>query len=123
MNKLGVRIKYLRQRENIQQKEFAKKIGVSNVVLSRYETGERKPDYETLEKIADYFNVSTDYLLGRTDNEDGELPVDEMTDEEVNEEIKKITKELNVWYKENPKDKREELETIRDIIKLYTSKK
>ena len=36
--------------------------------ISRYETGEREADYETLIAIADYFNVSIDYLLGRTDN-------------------------------------------------------
>lgn len=36
--------------------------------ISRYETGERQADYETLIKFADYFNVSIDYLLERTDN-------------------------------------------------------
>jgi transcriptional regulator with XRE-family HTH domain len=36
--------------------------------ISRYETGEREADYATLIKIADYFNVSIDYLLERTDN-------------------------------------------------------
>lgn len=36
--------------------------------ISRYETGEREADYATLIRFADYFNVSIDYLLGRTDN-------------------------------------------------------
>ena len=36
--------------------------------ISRYETGERETDYKTLIALADYFNVSIDYLLGRTDN-------------------------------------------------------
>ena len=36
--------------------------------ISRYENGEREADYSTLIAIADYFNVSVDYLLGRTDN-------------------------------------------------------
>lgn len=67
MNVLGKNIKQLRDRADIQQNEFAKKIGVSNVVLSRYESGERKPDYDTLQKIADFFDVSIDYLLGRSD--------------------------------------------------------
>lgn len=62
---LGSKIKQLRERNGIQQKDFAKKIGVSNVVLSRYESGERKPDYDTLIKIADFFEVTTDFLLGR----------------------------------------------------------
>lgn len=67
MNKLGGRIKSLRESNNIQQKVLAKAIGISNVVLSRYETRERRPDYDTLKLIANYFNVTTDYLLGRTD--------------------------------------------------------
>lgn len=38
--------------------------------ISRYETGEREADYATLIALADYFHVSLDYLLGRTDNPD-----------------------------------------------------
>lgn len=67
MSKLGDRIRNLRDSEDIQQVDFAKKIGVSNVVLSRYESGERRPDYDTLLRIADFFDVTTDYLLGKTD--------------------------------------------------------
>lgn len=67
MATLGSRIKNLREKHDIKQVDFAKKIGVSNVVLSRYESDERKPDYEILQTIADFFEVSTDYLLGRTE--------------------------------------------------------
>ena len=64
MATLGSRIKTLREKHGIKQIDFAKKyLGVSNVVLSRYESDERKPDYDTLQIIADFFNVSTDYLL------------------------------------------------------------
>ncbi|WP_254434135.1 helix-turn-helix domain-containing protein [Halobacillus sp. Marseille-Q1614] len=65
MNIIGKRIKHLRDRNNLSQKRVSESIGVSNVQLSRYESGSRQPDYETLQKIADYFDVSTDYLLGR----------------------------------------------------------
>lgn len=65
MASLGSRIKALREKSNINQKDFAKKIGVSNVVLSRYESDERRPDYDTLQLIADFFGVSLDYMLGR----------------------------------------------------------
>lgn len=65
MNILGKRIKYLREKKNLSQKEVAKAIGITNVQLSRYESGDRKPDPETIALIADYFDVSTDYLLGR----------------------------------------------------------
>lgn len=48
---------------------MANKIGVTRSALSQYELGLRQPDYDIVKKMADYFNVSTDYLLGRETNE------------------------------------------------------
>ncbi|PKE22735.1 transcriptional regulator [Macrococcoides caseolyticum] len=62
---LGKRIKTNRLKKGYSQKEFADIIGVSNVVLSRYESDVRTPDFEKLKQIADILEVSTDYLLGR----------------------------------------------------------
>jgi len=45
-----------------------KKLGISRAALSHYETDRRQPDYDTLRDIANYFNVSLDYLLGRTND-------------------------------------------------------
>ena len=45
---------------------MAEKLGISRSTIGMYETGAREPDFETLEAIADFFNVDTDYLLGRT---------------------------------------------------------
>ncbi len=59
--------KQLRIASGLTQVEFAKKIGISRSTIGMYETGAREPDFETLEKIADFFNVDIDYLLGRTD--------------------------------------------------------
>ena len=47
---------------------LAMALNMSQNSISRYETGEREADYKTLIAFADYFNVSLDYLLGRTDN-------------------------------------------------------
>lgn len=47
---------------------LAMALNMSQNSISRYETGEREADYETLIAFADYFGVSVDYLLGRTDN-------------------------------------------------------
>jgi len=49
------------------QKDIANTIGISLRAYQYYERGERTPDIEILEKLADYFQVSTDYLLGRTE--------------------------------------------------------
>lgn len=62
---IGKSIKELRSKRNITQEELAKVIGVTTSMVGMYETGARKPSFEVLNKIADYFNVSTDYLLGR----------------------------------------------------------
>ncbi len=58
--------KRLRSSSGLTQVEIAEKLGISRSTIGMYETGAREPDFETLEKIADFFNVDTDYLLGRT---------------------------------------------------------
>ena len=61
------RLKELRKKRNISQVKLAIDLNMNQNSISRYETGEREADYETLIALADYFNVSIDYLLGRTD--------------------------------------------------------
>lgn len=60
---IGERIKELRKEMKITQEELSKNIGVSTSMVGMYETNARKPSYEVLIKIAEYFGVSTDYLL------------------------------------------------------------
>ena len=64
---LVLMIKLLREERGIMQKKMAQDLGIGLSTLSQYETGKREPDISTIIKIADYFNVSTDYLLGKTD--------------------------------------------------------
>ncbi len=61
------RIKKLRKENDLSQRALAKKLNLSPSTIAMYETGDRKPDSDTLQKIANYFNVSVDYLLGNTD--------------------------------------------------------
>ena len=63
-----MRLKELRKEKYISQLKLALDLSMNQNTISRYETGEREADYKTLIKIADYFNVSIDYLLERTDN-------------------------------------------------------
>lgn len=61
------RIKELRKEKNLTLKELGQKVGMANNTLSQYETGKREPKIETWNKLAEYFNVPTSYLMG-TDN-------------------------------------------------------
>lgn len=81
----------LRTSSNLTQNAIAEKLGISRSTIGMYETGAREPDFETLEKIADYFNVDTDFLLGRT-NQTTMLP------ETVGKYSK--TRELDIIYEQ-----------------------
>lgn len=63
-----MRLKELREKRKISQLKLAMDLQLNQNAISRYETGVREADYTTLIKIADYFDVSIDYLLERTDN-------------------------------------------------------
>lgn len=65
MGTFGQRLKELRNDRGISQNELSKHIGVSKSSVNMYERDEREPGFETLEAIADFFNVNMDYLLGR----------------------------------------------------------
>lgn len=62
----GKIIKELRKQWGLTQLQFGEKIGLAESTISLYENSNRQPDFETLIKIANYFDVSTDFLLGRT---------------------------------------------------------
>ena len=62
---MGNRIKQLRKQKKIRRSEFAEAIGITYSAASKYETDVRNPGLETLVKMADYFDVSADFLLGR----------------------------------------------------------
>ncbi|MBM7854195.1 transcriptional regulator with XRE-family HTH domain [Desulfohalotomaculum tongense] len=71
----AARLVSLRKKAKFTQKELAAKLNIGRGALSLYEIGQREPDLETLNKIADFFNVSTDYLLGRTNSDTKLNPV------------------------------------------------
>lgn len=70
----GSRIALLRDKRRLKQEELAHVLGISRASLSHYEQNRREPDHETLIRIADFFQVSIDYLVGRI----GELENAEM---------------------------------------------
>lgn len=63
---IGKLLKELRKEKDVTQKDVADYLGVVRGSYAHYEIERRQPDYDTLIKIANYFNVSVDYLIGRT---------------------------------------------------------
>ncbi len=66
--KAKIRIKQLREQKGITQLKLAMELNMNQNTISRYENGTRQADYDVLISIADYFDVSIDYILFRTDN-------------------------------------------------------
>lgn len=64
---LKKRMRQLRHERGMTQKEVAEQLGIGVSTMTMYETGRREPNMETLIKIANFFDVSVDYLLGKTD--------------------------------------------------------
>lgn len=67
---MNIRLKELRKQRRLSQVKVSMDLNMNQNSLSRYETGNREADYKTLILLADYYNVSIDYMLGRTENPD-----------------------------------------------------
>ncbi|SHF50996.1 helix-turn-helix domain-containing protein [Caloramator proteoclasticus] len=111
---IGDRIKKLRTEKQITQPELAKILGVSRSTIAMYENNEREPNIKTINKIADFFNVTTDYLLGRTDNPTGMI----LTNKELNNYLPEEAKQrkIEVEIEKKPNLTEEELKYIADMV-------
>lgn len=94
----AIRLKELRQKHNLSQKEFAGMLKVSTGTVGNWEVGLREPDFKMLIKIADIFNVPCDYLLDRSGGGDGKtgttpVPVTRI-EEEMLSEFRGVGKKL-----------------------------
>lgn len=74
---LGEQLRRLREQRDLFQKEVAEAVGISHVQLSRYESEVRAPDHATLVKLAEFYGVTTDYLLGHVQPTGGKEDDDE----------------------------------------------
>lgn len=83
---IGQIIKDLRRSKKLSQTEFAKIVGVSQTTVTAWETGKAEPSSSAITRIADYFDVSTDYLLGRPEKSND----DENKDKELNEMLDEV---------------------------------
>ena len=88
MNKYGNRLKELRKKYGYTQEELAKLLNTSRSRIGMYEQGKRQPDFEMQETLADFFNVTLDYLFDRKESDSLDP-----ADEEIFNRIKQLDSE------------------------------
>ena len=88
-NTLGSRIKYIREKMNCTGEEFGKLLNVTKVAISNWENDNRKPDVDMIVKIATLGNVTTDFLLCKTDIEDNTISKININKDELIFEVSK----------------------------------
>ncbi|HCU0850052.1 TPA: helix-turn-helix transcriptional regulator, partial [Listeria monocytogenes] len=95
------RLSELRKKKGFSQYKLADELGFSRGQVANYEQGTREPDYQTLLKIAEFFNVSTDYLLGRDDNNLADTIAAHIDSNATEEDIKEILAYIEEKRKEH----------------------
>ena len=80
---IGKKIRDLRKQKRMSQTELAKSAGVSQTTVTAWETGKAEPSSSAVAKLADIFNVTTDYLLGRPNKQETKKDVVELSDDDV----------------------------------------
>ena len=105
-------IKELREKRNITQIRLSTGVDVTQETISAYESGRSMPSAETLVRIADFLNTSTDYLLGRINKD---VPLTQIIKDKVDDDINKLLsnyamlsdkqKKDLIWYSDVLKDK------------------
>ena len=102
---LGNNIKELRKSKRMTQKDLALAMNVSQQTVGAWETERAIPGADTLSELADYFNVTTDYLLGRPDKKDDDAKTADIEDDDV------------IFTYEGRQIPKEDLELIRRIMR------
>lgn len=104
-NNIGYRISELRKQAGMSQFQLAKVLDIATSTLGMYETGKREPSLKVMNRIANYFNVTTDYLLGRPEKKDDDTKTADIDDDNV------------IFTYEGRQIPKEDLELIRRIMR------
>ena len=108
---IGDILKELRLKRQLTSEQLCERLGIKGGSYRNYERNDRKPDYDTLVKLADYYGVSTDYILGRPNAKAPKYPFDEI--ETVDEMEKDLIKE---WLNLDEKSRKSFLDVLRKIV-------
>ncbi|MFU2195044.1 helix-turn-helix domain-containing protein [Streptococcus pluranimalium] len=103
------RLKSLRKEAKLTQKDIAEKFGFSQPAYQQWESGKKKPSAETLDKFASFFNVSTDYLLGNTDQKNAS---------DIDEEALEASLRKSIGYNGQPPTE-QEVENMKNALIDY----
>lgn len=106
------RLRELRQNKGLSQSQLADALNISKSAISMYELGKREPDLETLEGIADFFNVDINYLIGK---EDGSMYYLDPEAAEIAQEVQKRP-ELKILFDASRKVSADDLELVINMI-------
>ncbi len=112
----GVRLKELRLEKKFTQDDLSKILGVSDRAIGYYESGARHPDFEGLKKLAQFFDVSTDYLLGRTNDRKLDLQ------DPCNLELESYLKYSNIRFDGAPLEEQDK-EDLLDFLRIIWNRK
>lgn len=113
------RLRELRQNKGLSQSQLADALNISKSAISMYELGKREPDLETLEGIADFFNVDINYLIGK---EDGSMYYLDPDAAEIAQEVQQRP-ELKILFDATRKVSSDDLKFVVDMIDRMQGKK
>lgn len=113
------RLRELRQNKGLSQSQLADALNISKSAISMYELGKREPDLETLEGIADFFNVDINYLIGK---EDGSMYYLDPEAAEIAQEVQSRP-ELKILFDATRKVSSDDLKFVVDMIDRMQGKK
>jgi len=111
------RLKDFRKKYNMTQQDLAEQLGIVRTAIANYETGRTSPDPETLSLIADIFNTSTDYLLGKTNIKE---PIDNLVSQRLEDyPINEKFININDFSPESQEDLKKYIELLKmkDLLK------
>lgn len=112
---LSHRLKVARKTKKLTQEQLAVKVQTTKGTISNYENGHSTPSNEMLVLLAKTLNVTTDYLLGNTNNP---IPLSQQEKDEAEFQAFANNPTLQKWYKELPKSKEEDLEKLRKMWEI-----